>query len=82
METNKLKTRIKTRENVETARQRIYLDIPSTDMLLFNELATKMGWEVETKGSILQEYIISRPKDVDLSEDEILSEIKAVRYKS
>jgi hypothetical protein len=72
---------IKKTKDMETVMQNIYLNIPKTDMLFFNELAKKMGWGVETKENSLQKYISSRPKNVDLSENEILSEINAVRYK-
>lgn len=58
----------------------IRLNIPKSDMRFFRELATKMGWVVETKESALQKYIASRPKNVKLSDDEILSEVYAVRY--
>ena len=57
------------------------LNIPKSDMRFFRELATKMGWTVETKESALQKYIASRPKNVKLSEEDILSELYAVRYR-
>ena len=58
----------------------VHLNIPKSDMLFFRELATKMGWVVETKEKALQRYIASRPKNVKLSDEEILSEVYAVRY--
>ena len=54
--------------------------MPKNEMRLFRELAKKMGWEIHTPESVLDAYIASRPKDVDLSEDDILNEISKVRY--
>jgi hypothetical protein len=58
----------------------VRLNIPKSEIRFFRELANKMGWEVETKESALQKYIASRPKNVILSDEEILSEVYAVRY--
>jgi len=58
----------------------VRLNIPKTDIRFFRELVTKMGWVVETKESALQKYIASRPKNANLSDEEILSEVYAVRY--
>jgi len=58
----------------------IRLNLPKSDMRFFRDLANKMGWEVETKKSALQKYISSCPKNVNLSDKEILSELYAVRY--
>ena len=57
------------------------LNIPKSDMRFFRELVTKMGWDADTKESALQKYIASRPKNVKLSDEDILSEVYAVRYK-
>ena len=58
----------------------IRLNIPRSDIRFFSELIDKMGWRIETKESALQKYIDSRPKNVELSDEEILSEVYAVRY--
>jgi len=58
----------------------VRLNIPKSDVRFFRELAEKMGWAVETKESALQHYIASRPKNVKISDEEILSEVYAVRY--
>ena len=58
----------------------IRLNIPKSDFRFFKELAAKMGWKAETKGNALRKFIASRPKNVDISDDEILSEVRAVRY--
>ena len=58
----------------------VRLNIPKSDMRFLVELVSKMGWKAETKESALQKYIASRPKNVKLSDEEILSEVYAVRY--
>ncbi len=60
--------------------QDVRLVIPKTDMRFFRELAGKMGWSFEVKEDTLKKYITSRPKGVELSDEEILSEVEAVRY--
>lgn len=61
--------------------ENVYLNIPKADMRFFKELANKMGWKVETKETILKKYIASRPKRVDLTDEDILAELSEVRYK-
>jgi len=58
----------------------IRLSVPRTEIKFFREFVAKMGWKAETKESALQQYIASRPKNVKLSDEEILSEVYAVRY--
>jgi len=58
----------------------IRLKIPKSEMRFFRELINKMGWMAETKESALQKYIESRPKNVKISDEEILTELYAVRY--
>ena len=58
----------------------VHLNIPRSDIRFFGELVSKMGWEVKSKESVLQKFIDTRPKDVDLSEDEIIEEIRTLRY--
>jgi len=58
----------------------VHLNVPKSEIQFFRELVTKMGWVVDTRESALQKYISSRPKNVKLSDEEILSEVYAVRY--
>ena len=44
------------------------------------ELAKKMGWDIDIREDFLKDYIASRPKRVNLSEEEILAELNAIRY--
>lgn len=39
-----------------------------------------MGWSVETKESLLKNYISNRPTKVDLSDEDIMKEVNEVRY--
>ena len=58
----------------------VRLNIPKSDIRFFRELVDKMGWVADTKESALQKYIASRPKNVKLSDNDILTEVYAVRY--
>lgn len=63
-----------------TMNQGIFLSIPKSDIKFFKELAKKMGWDVDIREDFLKDYIASRPKRVNLSEEEILAELNAIRY--
>ena len=65
---------------MEAVMESIRLNVPKSDMAFFKKLVNKMGWELENKESFLSQYIASRPKNVELSDDEIMSEVYAVRY--
>ena len=65
---------------MEAVIENVRLNVPKSDMAFFRKLVSKMGWELETKEIFLSRYIASRPKNVALSDDEILSEVYAVRY--
>ncbi|MDR3184557.1 MAG: hypothetical protein LBT49_04030 [Prevotellaceae bacterium] len=65
---------------LQATSQNIYLNVPQSEIGFIMTLAQKMGWEVETKEDSLRKYIASRPKNVDLSEEEIIEEIRATRY--
>jgi len=58
----------------------IYVKMPETDMVFFQLFADKMGWLIENKVDLLNKYISSRPKNVDLTDEEIMEEVRAVRY--
>ena len=63
-----------------TMNQGVFLSIPKSDIKFFKELAKKMGWDIDIREDFLKEYIASRPKRVNLSEEEILAELNAIRY--
>ena len=39
-----------------------------------------MGCDIDIREDFLKDYIASRPKRVNLSEEEILAELNAIRY--
>ena len=63
-----------------TMNQGVFLSIPKSDIIFFKELAKKMGWDIDIREDFLKDYIASRPKRVNLSEEEILAELNAIRY--
>jgi hypothetical protein len=63
-----------------TMNQGVFLSIPKSDIKFFKELAKKMGWDIDIREDFLKDYIASRPKKVNLSEEEILAELNAIRY--
>ena len=63
-----------------TMNQGIFLSIPKSDIKFFKELAKKMGWDIDIREDFLKDYIASRPKIVNLTEEEILAELNAIRY--
>lgn len=63
-----------------TMNQGVFLSIPKSDIKFFKELAKKMGWNIDIREDFLKDYIASRPKRVNLSEEEILAELNAIRY--
>jgi hypothetical protein len=65
---------------LQTNLQEIHLTVPQTEVEFITKLAQKKGWEIETKEDLLQKFIDSRPKNVELSDEEILSEIRNIRY--
>ena len=58
----------------------IYVKMPETDMVFFQLFADKMGWAIENKQNIWDEYIKNSPKNIPLSEEEIMEDVRAVRY--
>jgi hypothetical protein len=65
---------------LQTALQNVYLNVPQSEVGFIMTLAQKMGWEIETKADLLRKYIASRPKNADLSDEEIMQEVSAARY--
>ena len=64
--------------NVQT--QGVYVNVPAGDWSLFRELIRKFGWQAETREQLLDRFVSSRPSEPTLSEEEIMDEVKAVRY--
>ncbi len=60
--------------------QGVYLNIPKADWNLLKELIRKFGWQAETQEQLLDRFVSSRPTEPQLSEEEIMDEVRAVRY--
>ncbi|MBR4534296.1 MAG: hypothetical protein IKO85_07155 [Bacteroidaceae bacterium] len=60
--------------------QGVYVNVPVVDWSLFRELIRKFGWQAETREQLLDRFVNSRPANPAISEDEIMDEVRAVRY--
>ena len=60
--------------------QGVYVNVPLADWSLFRELIRKFGWQSETREQLLDRFIASRPTEPEISEEEIMDEVKAARY--
>lgn len=63
-----------------TMTQGVYLNVPRTDWTLLQELINRFGWQSETREEMLDEFLQTRPSVTDLTEDDIMNEVSAVRY--
>lgn len=63
-----------------TATQGVYINVPKIDWPLLRELIRKFGWKAETREQLLDRFISSRTSNADISEDDIMNEVKAIRY--
>lgn len=52
-----------------------------SDWAILKELIRKFGWKAETREQLLERFVKSRPSNPSISEEEIMAEMKAVRYK-
>lgn len=64
----------------EAALQGVYLNVPIADWSLFKELVRKFGWQSETREQLLERFCSTRPQQPTLSDEEIMEEVRAVRY--
>ena len=60
--------------------QGVYVNVPAVDLSFFRELIRKFGWQAETRDHLLDRFVSSRPATPGISEEEIMDEVKAVRY--
>ncbi len=63
-----------------TMTQGVYLNIPRADWTLLQELVSRFGWQSQTREQLLEEFMGTRPQNIDLTEDDIMNEVRAVRY--
>lgn len=64
----------------DSAIQGAYINIPLSDWNFFKEFVKKMGWEVQTREELLDSFIDSRPEKSPLTDEEIMNEVRSVRY--
>lgn len=60
--------------------QSVFVNVPLVDWSLFRELIRKFGWQAETREELLDRFISTRPSNPDISEEEIMDEVRATRY--
>lgn len=60
--------------------QSIYVNVPEREINFFKELLNHMGWTYETRGDFVDKYIMTRPTECNISDEEIMDEVKSVRY--
>jgi hypothetical protein len=65
---------------METTVEKMYVDIPKSDLVFFKELVRKMGGVADSRIFFLDRYIQSRPVNAELTDGEIMDEVRAVRY--
>lgn len=66
--------------NGNSINEEIYVKMPQSDIVFFQLFAKKMGWLVTRRKDFWEEYIKNSPKDVPLTDEEIMEEVRAVRY--
>jgi len=66
--------------NDGVTREKILVEIPKSDLMFFKLFADKFGWQFNIRQSLWDEFIKNNPENVDLSEEEIMEEVRAVRY--
>ena len=58
----------------------VVLSIPNDEVSFIQRLAQKMGWTFEKKEDVLTRFISSVPKDIDISDEDIIEAVKEIRY--
>ena len=75
-----LKRNAKSFSKRNTVCEEVYVKVPQSDMVFFQLFAEKMGWSVNRKQDLWEKYIKNSPKNVPLTDEEIMEEVRAVRY--
>ena len=70
----------RTYSNGDAAMKGVFLNVPVSDWALFKELIRKLGWQSETREQLLDRFCSSRPQQPTLTDEEIMEEVRAVRY--
>ena len=58
----------------------IIVSIPNNEVDFFSILAKRMGWEYNTSTSALDRFVSDGPVQAEVSDEEILDEICALRH--
>jgi hypothetical protein len=58
----------------------VSVKIPQSDMVFFQLFAEKMGWLINRKQDLWGKYVEDSPQNVPLTDEEIIEEVRAVRY--
>ena len=78
-----METRVKEKliiSNNGMLREKVFVDIPQSDMMFFRLFADKFGWQFFNKQTLWEEFMKNSPDNADLSDEEIMEEVRAVRY--
>ena len=67
--------------NGDAVMQGVFLNVPASDWTLLKELVRKFGWQSETRDQLLERFCSSRPQQPTLTDEEIMEEVKAIRYR-
>ena len=80
--------RIRARVIMNTAVKRVYIDVPEEDMPIFKRFAKGMGWIIPENELIvdtdreraIDDFFNNVHPNPDITEEEIIEEVRAVRY--
>jgi hypothetical protein len=65
---------------MDTTLQTVLLNVPPSDIEFAKQVALKMGWRIDDRETLWERFIRTRPKNVPLTDDDIMEEVRAVRY--
>ena len=68
------------RDSRSSAREKVFIDLPHSDIKFLQLFANKMGWLVDKKQNLWDKYIQNSPQNIDFSEEEIMEEVRTIRY--
>ena len=74
--------RIRARVIMNTAVKRVYIDVPESGVNKLKDFVAQNGWNltIVDRMSLLKDFIKTRPQNPDITEDEIMEEVRVVRY--
>ena len=58
----------------------VVLSIPNGEVSFMSSLAEKMGWNMQTRESLVEKFISSCSEGSSISDEEIQAEVNAVSY--